>query len=322
MIQRLLLAAALSALALAIGPGALAQQFPTKPIRLIISSPPGGGVDVVARALAQKLGENMGQQVIVDNRPGGNTIISAELAAHAPADGYTLFMPLDTTMTQNPALYAKLPYDPVKDFAPISQTVGGSLIFVTHPKAPFKTLPEMVAYARANPGKLNIAASTAATQIFTLMLKNAAGIEVAYVPYKGTAPMFQALLGGEIDVVADGAPFYVPHIRSGKLVGLATSAPKRHFQLPDVPTVREAGYPQLETSNWFGVFAPAGTPQPVIEKLNAEIVKALVSADLKEKIINSGNTPSPGTPAELGALLKDDLARWTPIIKAAGIRLE
>ncbi len=315
------LAALLGCIVFAVGT-AMAQQYPSKPVRIIISFPPGGGVDVVARALAQKMSENMGQQVVVDNRPGGNTILSADLATHAPPDGYTLFMPLDTTMTQNPALYSKLPYDPVKDFAPVSQAVGGSLVFVTHPKAPFRTLPEMVAYARANPGKLNIAASTAATQIFTLLLKNTAGIDVTYVPYKGTAPMFQALLAGEIDVVADGVPFYIPHIRSGKLIGLANSAPARHPQLPDMPTVREAGYPQLETSNWIAVFAPAGTPQPIIERLNAEIAKALASPDLKERIIASGNTPTPSTPEQLGAMLRQDITRWTPIIKAAGLHLE
>jgi tripartite-type tricarboxylate transporter receptor subunit TctC len=301
---------------------AAAQQYPTRPIRLIISFPPGGGVDVAARALAQKLGEQLGQQVVVENRAGGNTIISADVAAHSPPDGYTLFLPLDSTLTQIPALYSRLPYDPLKDFAPISQTSAGSYLFVTHPKSPFRNVAGLVAYAKANPGKLNFAASTVMTQVLTLQLRSAAGIDITYVPYKGTAPMVQALLAGEVDIAVDGVPFYVSSIKSGKMVGIATSGATRAPQLPDTPTMRESGYPQLEARSWFGLFAPAATPQPIIARLNSEVVKALESPDLKERLANAGNTPVSSTPEQLGALLREDHARWVPIIRAAGIKLD
>jgi tripartite-type tricarboxylate transporter receptor subunit TctC len=313
---------ALAAVAFAVAQGASVQQYPTKPIRLIISFPPGGGVDVTARAIAQKLSESLGQQMVVENRAGGNTIISADIAAHAPPDGYTLFMPLDSTLTQIPALYSKLPYDPLRDFVPISQTSVGSYLFVTHPKSPFRTLQELVAYARANPGKLNFAASTVMTQVLTLQLKSAAGIDITYVPYKGTAPMVQALLAGEVDVAVDGVPFYVSSIKSGKMVGIATSGAARAPQLPDTPTFRESGYPQLEARSWFGVFAPAGTPPAIVTRLNGEIVRAMQSPDLLERLAAAGNIAVSSTPEQLGALLREDHAKWVPIIRAAGIKLD
>ncbi len=298
-----------------------AQGYPARPIRLIISFPPGGGIDVTARSLAQKLSEQMGQPVIVDNRAGGNTVISAELAAHSPPDGYTIFMPLEFTMTQNPALYDKLPYDPVRDFVPVSRVSRTNLLFVTHARTPFHNLKELVASARANPGKLNFAASAVLTRLMGELLKSTAGIDMVFVPYKGTAPMVQALLAGEIDLVVDGTSAYVPHIRSGKLRALATGGP-RHAQLPDVPTAGEQGYPQVEASGWLAVFAPAGTPAPIVARLNGEVVKALASDDMKAKMDSIGVTLVSSTPAELGALLREDIARWTPIIRAAGIKAD
>ena len=299
-----------------------AQGFPSKPLRLIISFPPGGGIDVTARALAQKLGDQTGQPVVVDNRAGGNTVISAEVAAHAAPDGYTLFMPLEFTMTQNPALYDKLPYDPVRDFAPISRVSRTSLLFVTHAKAPFRSLDELVAYAKQNPGKVNFAASAVLTRLMGEMLKGAAGIDMVFVPYKGTAPMLQALMAGEIDLVIDGTSAYVPHIRSGKLRGIGGGGPGRHAQLPEVPTAGEQGYRQAETSGWLALFAPAATLAPIVSRLNSEAVRAIASEDLKSKMDAIGVFLVSSTPGELAALLREDIARWTPIIKSAGIKAD
>jgi tripartite-type tricarboxylate transporter receptor subunit TctC len=315
-------AALLLALLGAYAPFAMSQAYPSKPIRLIISFPPGGGIDVTARTLAQKLGEQVGQPVVVDNRAGGNTVISAEIAAHAPPDGYTLFMPLEFTMTQNGALYEKLPYDPVRDFVPISRVSRTNLLFVTHAKSPFRNLQELVAYGKANPGKLNFAASAVLTRLMGEQLKSAAGVDMVFVPYKGTAPMLQALLGGEIDLVIDGTSAYVPSIRAGKLRPLAGGGPVRHPQLPDNPTAGEQGFPQAEASGWLGVFAPAGTPQPIVTRLNTEIVKALQSDEVKQKLEGIGVTVVTSTPAELGALVKEEIAKWSPVIRAAGIKAD
>ena len=301
---------------------AIAQGYPTKPLRLVISYPAGGGIDLTARAIAQKLGEALGQNVIVDNRVGGNTIISAEYAARSAPDGYTLFMPLDSTMTQYQALYDKLPYDPVKDFVPITRVSRTNSLITTHPKAPFHTLEEFVAYARANPGKANFAASATTTRLVGEILKTVANIDMVFVPYKGTAPMIPALMSAEIDLVIDGMSAYVPAIKQGKLRPVALAAPVRNPQLPDTPTTREAGYPQIEASGWLGIFAPAGTPAPIISRLNAELVKALKGAELGAKLEGIGVTVVTSTPEELGALLRADIAKWSPVIKARGIRAD
>ena len=313
------LAAAASSMICAL---ACAQPYPAKPIRLLISYPAGGGIDLTARALGQKIGEYLAQPVIIDNRVGGNTIVSAESAARAAPDGYTLFMPLDSTMTQYQALYDKLPYDPVRDFAPISRVSRTNTLLITYPKAPFRTLEELVAHARANPGKLNFAASAITTRLVGEILKASTGIDMVFVPYKGTAPMIPALMSGEIDLVIDGLSAYVPPIKQDKLRAVALAAPVRNPQLPDTPTTREAGYPQIEASGWLGVFAPAGTPAPIIARLNAEIVKALASPDLAAKLEGMGITVVSSTPEELGALLRADIAKWGPVIKARGIRAE
>jgi tripartite-type tricarboxylate transporter receptor subunit TctC len=258
----------------------------------------------------------------VDNRAGGNTVISAEVAAHAPPDGYTLFMPLEFTMTQNPALYDKLSYDPIRDFAPISQVSRTNLLFVTHAKTPFRNLNEFLGYARLNPGRVNFAASAVLTRLMGEMLKSTTGIDMVFVPYKGTAPMVQALLAGEIDLVVDGTSAYVPHIRSGKMRAIAGGGPVRHAQIPEVPTAAEQGYPQAEGSGWLALFAPAGTPQPIVTRLNLEAVKALGSEDLRAKMDAIGVTLVSSTPEQLGARLREDIAKWTPVIRAAGIRAE
>jgi tripartite-type tricarboxylate transporter receptor subunit TctC len=302
---------------------AAAQQYPTKPIRIVVSFPPGSSIDLAARSIGQKVSENIGQQMLVDNRAGGNTITSAEVVKSSPPDGYTIFIALDTTLTVIPSLYASVPYDPVRDFTPITQVLHSSYGYFTGAKSPYKTLGELVAYAKANPGKLNIGASTVLTQVFTIMLRSSAGVDVTYVPYKGTPPMVQALLAGEVDVVIDAVPIYLPHIRSGKMNVLATSASTRAVQLPEVPTVREAGYPQLEASGWVGLFGPAGLPAPIVARLNTEFTKVLNDPVFKKSMLDSGQNPLlSSTPEQLAAFVKEGRARWAPIIKAAGIKLD
>jgi tripartite-type tricarboxylate transporter receptor subunit TctC len=318
--KRSLIAAVLGAAAAAFSQPALSQQFPSKPLRIVISFPPGGSVDFLARAVGEKMAEGLGQPVLVENRPGANSIIAAETVARAPADGYSLFMPLDTTLTQNPSLLAKLPYDPVRDFAPISQITAGYMILVTHPNSGFRTLAELVAYAKANPGKLNIAVTGVNNQLVAYQLRTITGVDIVNVPYKGTVPMLQALLAGDVHLVADGASAYMPNVKQGKLVVMASTAPTRY--LPDVATVRELGYPLLESTSWIGLFAPGGTPQPIVSRLNALVVKALASPDLRDRLIASGLVPVSSTPEQLGAMLREDIAKWAPIIKAAGLKLE
>jgi len=298
-----------------------AQQFPTKPIRVIVSYPAGGGVDLLARAVSQKMSENLGQQVIVENRPGGNTNIAAEYVARSPADGYTLFQPLDATMTMNPALIANLPYDPVKDFAAISRLANPGTLLVASTKLPARTVKELLDYAKANPGKLNYGATAASTQLVAYQLQGMSA-PMVWVNYKGTAPMVTALITSEIDFVVDGVSIYVPQIKEGKLRPIATFGPVRDILLPDVPTMREQGFPQFERKSWLALFAPAGTPLPVIQKLNAAARWALAQPDTREKLLSLGLTPNPSTPEELAADLKADLAKWTPLIRAAGLKLD
>ena len=299
----------------------LAQQFPTRPIRFIVAYPPGGSVDLHARHIGAKMGENLGQPIVVENRPGGNTHIGAEVVAKAPPDGYTLFHTLDSTMTLNQALYAKLPFDPVKDFAPVARLASGNSIIVVHPSVPVKSVKELVDYAKANPGKLNFGATSANTQLTGEQLKMA-GANLVYVPYKGTQQLVQAVVSGEIQIVIDGLTNYVPFVKDGKLRGLATLAPGKDILLPDVPTIRDAGFPDLERLGWWALFAPAGTPQPVVMRLNSAALWALKQPDFLEKQALLGLVPRPSTPDELGAQVKADIAKWTPLVKQAGIKLD
>ena len=315
----------LAMLALAVAAAAFsvavpAQSFPSKPVRIVISFPPGGSVDFLGRTLAEKLTENFGQPVVVENRPGGFSIIAAESVARAPADGYTLLLALDSTLTQNPGLFAKLPYDPVRDFAPVSQLTAGATFLMTHAKSGFRTLDELIAFAKANPGKLNFAVTGVNNQLVAHQLRGVTGVSIVEVPYKGTAPMMQALVAGEVHLVADSPSTYSQHFGPGRLLPIASMASRR--LLFNTPTVRELGFPQLEFNTWLGLFAPGATPQPVIARLNAEVVKVNDNADFKERLTKFGIIAATSTPEQLGAMLREDIARWTPIIKAAGLKLD
>ena len=308
---------------LAMQPMAQAQSWPAKPVRVIVSFAPGASIDLAARAVGQRLAEALGQPFVVENRPGGNTIVSAELAARAAPDGYTLFMALDTTMTLVPVIYDKLPYDPIKDFAPVGQINRASYIIVAPARASYRNLADMIAYARANPGKMNVGASTAFTQLLTVMLRKEAGVDITYVPYKGGPPMIQALLAGELDGTIDGIPLYVGLVKAGKVVPIVTTGATRAIQFPDVPTIREAGYPQLEAPSWTAWFAPAGTPDAIIRRLNGELSKVLNNAEFKQRVLEGGQNPLVhATPEEVGEQVRQGLAKWGPIVKASGIKLD
>ncbi len=316
-IQSVILAVA----ALGVAAPAMAQQFPSKPIRFIVPFPPGGSVDLHARYVGAKMSEFLGQPVIIEDRPGGNTHVGAEAVIHSAPDGYTLFHTLDSTITLNQALYAKIPFDPIKDFTPVARLASGNSIIVAHPSVPVKNMRELMEYAKANPNKLNVGATAATTQL-TVEQMRSMGSPMTHVPYKGTAQLVPAVTSGEIHIVVDGHTNYVPFVREGKLRAIGLVSPGRDALLPDVPNVREQGYPELERLGWWALFGPANLPAPVVARLSAAALWTLKQPDFLEKQAALGLTPRPGTPEELAAQVKADIARWTPIIKAAGIKLD
>lgn len=298
-----------------------AQEYPSKIIRIVIPFPAGGSTDFLARVLADRMQESMGQTVIVDNRPGGNYVIAADSVAKAPPDGYTLFLAVDAAMSINQLLYSKLPYNPDRDFAPISQVGGQPLFIVASEKAPARTFKELMAYAKANPGKLSFGTSSQIHLLAGEKIKLDAPVDMLNVPFKGSPPMLQALLTSEIDFSITAVTPYATYVKLGKLHGLAVTSPNRAVLLPDTPTVRELGFPDLEFGNWFGLYAPAGTPKPVIDRLNSEVRKALADPTAKQKLITAGFDPVASSPEHLQSLIKADLARFANIIKAAGLKI-
>ncbi|WP_160142206.1 Bug family tripartite tricarboxylate transporter substrate binding protein [Pigmentiphaga humi] len=295
---------------------AMAQSYPNRPIRLVIPFPPGGGTDVMARMVAQKLQGAIGQAVVVENKAGGDTIIAAQHVARAQPDGYTLLMAHFSTMALNPALYPKLPYDPIKDFAPISQLTYTSIGIIARADAPYKSVRELVDYAKANPGKLSYGSSLLVTKLFAESFKAAAGIDVLEVPYRGSGQILTALLAGDVNLSVADLSQYVPHVQQGTLRVLATSGATRFPQLPQTPTIGESGFKDTELSTWFGLFAPAGTPPAIIQRLNAEVVKILKDPQtVKEMQDNLGYDATPTTPEQLEALVKADMKRWGPEVR-------
>jgi tripartite-type tricarboxylate transporter receptor subunit TctC len=302
---------------------ACAQAYPTKPARVVVPFPAGGGVDYMARQMAQKMGENMGQPFIVDNRPGANGLIAAEHVAKSPPDGYTLFVTLDFIITMNPALYARLPYDPAKDFAPISMMRTTSLVILgSSAKIPGGTLKDAAALAKANPSKLSFGSAGVVAQLGGELFKKAAGVDVVHVPFKGSNAVLPALVSGQIELAVDGLSTYLPHIKEGRVRALATVGPKRQAEIPDVPTVREAGFPDAELLSWIGLFAPGATPRPLILRLNGEVVRALNDPQVKQRLVAVAQDPLTTTADELAAIIKADTARWVPLIKAIGMKAD
>lgn len=305
-------------------PMAQAQGFPTKPLTLVVPFPAGGPTDAMARVLALKLGERLGQQVVVDNRAGAGGGIAAEQVARAPADGHTLFFGTTGTMAINPSLYTKLRYDPIKDFAPVSLMATTMNVLVAHPGVPAKSLPDLLMLAKAKPGDLTYASAGngSSNHLSGELLKSSSGVQITHVPYKGSAPALVDLLGGRITMMFDTVAQQTQNIATGKVTALAVTGPKRSPLLPDVPTAQEAGLKDFDVTIWFGVLAPAGTPSPVIDRLNREIVNVMSSDEMKKRMLQDGAEARPTTPAEFASLIKRDTAKWGPVVKASGASLD
>ena len=301
-----------------------AQNYPARPLRLIVPTAPGGGTDFTGRLVAAKLSETMGQQVVVENRGGGGGSVGADNAAKATADGYTLLLGSIATHAVNPALYKKLPYDHLKDFAPVSLigTVPNAL--VVHPSIPVKSMQEFITYAKANPGKINYGSSGVGSppHLSMELLRSMTGINLVHVPYKGAGPALADLLGGQVQAMCTSLAGLINFVKSGRVRALGVTTAKRNPQLPDVPTIVESGVPGYEVTIWYAVFAPVATPKAIIEKLNAEMVKALNSSEMKERMALQGMDPAPSTPAELTAFVKVETAKWAKAAKDSGATAE
>ena len=324
-LRRLMCAAAAGALALGALPAAQAQApaWPTRPITMVVPFPPGGPTDLVARVLAQKVGEQLGQNIVVDNKGGANGNIGAQLVARAPADGYTLLYNT-SSITLSPALYKGLSYDVEKDFVPVALTAVVPLALVVHPSVPASNVKEFIAYAKANPGKLTYgsAGNGNVTHLGAFQFAQANGIDAVHAPFKGSAPADLALASGEIQFLTDTVNSVMGFVKDKRMKMLAVTTAKRMSLFPDVPTLAESGMPGFEVGAWQGVMVPAGTPRAVVERLNAEIVKALQSPELRSKLAVQGAEPLGSTPAEYGAYVKKELARWSQVVKASGVKID
>jgi tripartite-type tricarboxylate transporter receptor subunit TctC len=300
-----------------------AQGYPNKPIRLIVPVAPGGGTDFTARLIGQKLNEAWGQLVIVDNRPGAAGNLGVELAAKALADGYTLVMPI-TSFPINPSLYRKLPFDTVKDFAPVTLVALAPLLLVVNPSVQAMSVKELIALAKSRPGQLNFANSGSGTTAHLAgeLFKRMAGIDIVSIPYKGGGPAVIALLGGQVQIYFSTIPAALSQVKAEKLRALAVTSSQRVPELPDMPTVAEVALPGFEVVGWFGLFAPAGTPKAVIARLNGEVVKILAMADVRERFSGQGLVAGGGTPEALASFLKNEIVKWGKLIQEAGIRIE
>jgi tripartite-type tricarboxylate transporter receptor subunit TctC len=302
---------------------ATAQAYPAKPIRWISPWPAGGANDIFSRAIGQKIGESLGQQVLVDNRPGAAGTIGSDIAAKAPADGYTLVMGSSPTHAIAPALYPALPYDPLRDFSAVTLVGSVPNVLVLHPSVPAKTVKEFIAVAKARPGKLNFASTGNGTSqhLSAELFKFMAGLDMVHIPYKGTAPALTELVAGQVDLAFENMPALIPHIQAGRLRALAVTTTKRSAVMPELPTIAEAALPGYDASVWFGVFAPAGTPRPVVERLHGEILKALQTQDLKSRMVAMGTDVSGMGPDDFSAYVRKEIPKWANLVKAAGVKV-
>ena len=314
----------LAALALCLAGAAFAQdKFPDKPVRFIVPFPPGGGTDALGRILAAKLGELWGQQVIVENRAGAQGNIGTAAGAKAPPDGYTLTFAHQGALVINPHIYKDTGYDTLKDFAPVALATQMAFIAVAHPAVPANDLRELAQYAKKNPGKLSFASTSAGPHIVGELFKQATGTDLLHVPYKGAGPAITDLLGGQVNLMFSNPTSTVPHVRSGKLRALAVMDGKRNPALPDVPTAQEQGIPELASViEWYGIVVPSATPPAIVRKLSADMLQVMGMADVRERITQSGQTPSPLGAEEFGRMIRTDFERWRKVVAAAGIRPE
>ncbi len=301
---------------------AFAQAYPAKPLRLILPFPPGGPSDILGRALAQKLSEQLGQNVVPDNRPGAGGNLGAELTAKSPHDGYTLLL-TSPSIAISPSLYSKLNYDPARDFAPVARVASIQNVMLVHPSVPAKTLKEFIQLARSNPGKLNFGSGGAGTtnHLASELLKSLAHINMVHVPYKGSGQAMLGLIGGQVDMVVIAVPPAVPQIQAGKVRPLAVLSEQRVATLPNVPTAKEAGVNNFEVAVWYGILMPGGTPREIVARLNQEITKALAAPDLRERLSTAGIDPWPSTAEQFADFIKSETARYAKVIKAAGVHV-
>jgi tripartite-type tricarboxylate transporter receptor subunit TctC len=325
-ITRVLLAASLCAGWALHGVGlAHAQPYPNRPIRVVVPFPAGGPTDGVARIISDRLGTVLGQTIVVENRGGGaGGSIGAKAVATADPDGYTVLLTPGGALTTGPAVHPNIGYDPAKAFVPVGQVIDTPQVVAVHRDVPVKSLAEVVAYAKANPGKISWGSQGFGTapHLLAELFRLEAGVNIVHVPYRGTAPMLAAVVAGEVQIVADPMTTVLPHIQSGALRALAVTSPQRSPKLPDVPTTIEAGFPKLQGTFWLGVVAPAGTPPDIIDKLNAAFRESLAPAETRARLATLGADIKVGTPAEFGKMLANELAKWTAVVKAAGIKVE
>ena len=303
---------------------ALAQSYPTKPIRLIVPVAPGGGTDIIARLLAQGLAERWGQSVVVDNHGGGGGVIGVSLVAKAPADGYTLLLGSSGHITFAPALYRNLPYDTQRDLAPVSLVANQPSILAVHPALPVRTVKELIALARKNPGSLTYASggSGGAAHLGTELLQITTGISLLHVPYKGTGPGMTALLSGEVQVAIVGIATLLPHMTSGKVRALAVTGARRSQAAPALPTIGETGVTGYEFDVWYGLMSAAGTPRDVVSKTNAELARLMKMPALADRFAAAGLEPLTSTPEEFAAIIKSEIPKWQAVVKAAGLKAD
>ena len=301
---------------------AAAEEYPSRPIRLVVTVPPGGAADFIARLVGGKLAESLGQPVLVENRAGAGGTIAADAVAKAAPDGYTLLQNSITTHGVGPHLYSKLPYDPVKDFAPVSGLALLPLIMSVNADLPVSNLRELIAYSKTH--NLNFASSGngGAPHMAAELFKSVTGAPLTHVPYKGSGPAVADLVGGRVQIMFDAAPSLIAHVRSGKLRVLAAASTERNRLLPEVQTFAELGYPKVAVSLWYGLLAPAGTPRAILERLNGETFKLLQTNEVRERLLAQGAEPMPGTPEAFASFMHEEMAKWAPVVKQAGIKLD
>ena len=309
-------------LGLVVSVGAVAQDYPSKPLRLIVPFPPGGVTDIVARAVAAKLAIELGQSVVIENRAGASGLIGAEAGARSPADGYTLVMGNISTLAINPVTFAKLPYDPIASFDPISMVAIQPLIVAVHTSLPVKSLIELVQYAKSQPGKLNYGTAGSSIHLAVEFFSTAAGIKMNHIPYKGSAPALTDLIGGQVQVLFDPFSSIYPFVTSGKVRALAVTTDKRSATAPTLPTVAESGYANFDVSSWQGIVVPAGTPRAVIQRLNRDLVKVLSTPEMKERFGQYSAVTAASTPEQFSSYIKEEITRWQKVAIDAGVKPE
>jgi tripartite-type tricarboxylate transporter receptor subunit TctC len=303
------------------GPAA-AQQYPARPVRLVVPTTPGGSVDTLARIIGPKLGERWGQQIVVDNRSGAGGTIAAEFTARSAPDGYTLMIGTIASLATNVSLQQKLPYDPVKDFAPVTLVATQNLVLTVHPSVPARSVRELVKLAKSQPGQLAFASAGNGTgsHLSGELFKQLAGVDILHVPYKGVAPALVDVISGQVSMSFPSILTSLPQVRSGRLRALAVSGSARTAALPELPTMAEAGVKGYESATWYGIVAPAATPQDIVARLNAEVAAILKDPDTRERIARDGADPVGNTPPQFGAFIKSEIEKWRKVIRAAGIQ--